>query len=124
MGCAGRAFPLRGAARAQVHDRPESRDAAPSLARDRRTQAARSGTGVAGHVIAAAAIIMVAVFIVFTIFGVPTIQAAGLGAAVAVVASAALVQLAFMPALMTLMGDRIWWLPRWLDRVLPRIELE
>ena len=74
--------------------------------------------------IAAAAIIMVAVFIVFTIFGVPTIQAAGLGAAVAVVASAALVQLAFMPALMTLMGDRIWWLPRWLDRVLPRIELE
>ena len=42
----------------------------------------------------------------------------------AVVASAALVQLAFMPALMTLMGDHVWWLPRWMDRVLPRIELE
>lgn len=94
------------------------------LAGERTADAARSGTGVAGHTIAAAAIIMVSVFVVFTIFGVPTIQAAGLGAAVAVAASAALVQLAFMPALMTLLGDRVWWLPRWMDRALPRVELE
>lgn len=94
------------------------------MAGERTADAARSGTGVAGHTIAAAATIMVGVFVVFTIFGVPTIQAAGLGSAVAVAASAALVQLSFMPALMTLLGDRIWWLPRWLDRMLPRIELE
>jgi uncharacterized membrane protein YdfJ with MMPL/SSD domain len=94
------------------------------LAGERTADAARSGTGVAGHTIAAAAAIMVAVFVVFTVFGVPTIQAAGLGAAVAVAASAALVQLAFMPALMTLLGDRVWWLPRWMDRALPRVELE
>ena len=86
--------------------------------------AARSGTAIAAHTIAAAATIMVAVFVVFTIFGVPTIQAAGLGAAVAVTASALLVQLAFMPSLMVLLGERTWWLPRWLDRILPRIELE
>jgi putative drug exporter of the RND superfamily len=35
-----------------------------------------------------------------------------------------LVQLAFMPALIVLLGDRVWWLPGWLDRVLPRIELD
>lgn len=94
------------------------------LAGESTAEAARKGTGIAGHTIAAAAIIMVSVFVVFTIFGVPTIQAAGLGAAVAVAASAALVQLAFMPALMTLVGDRIWWIPRWMDRAMPRVELE
>lgn len=94
------------------------------LAGESTAEAARKGTGVAGHVIAAAAIIMVSVFVVFTVFGVPTIQAAGLGAAVAVAASAALVQLAFMPALMTLVGDRIWWIPRWMDRAMPSVELE
>jgi RND superfamily putative drug exporter len=86
--------------------------------------AARAGTALAGRTIAAAATIMVGVFVVFTIFGVPTIQAAGLGAAVAVAASALFVQLAFMPSLMILLGERTWWLPRWLDRALPRVELE
>ena len=86
--------------------------------------AARQGTAIAGHTIAAAATIMIGVFVVFVIFGVPTIQAAGLGAAVAVAFSAMLVQLAFMPSLMILLGERTWWLPGWLDRMLPRIELE
>jgi RND superfamily putative drug exporter len=67
---------------------------------------------------------MIGVFLVFVVFGVPTIQAAGLGAAVAVAASALLVQLAFMPSVVMLLGDRAWWIPRRLDRVLPRIELE
>jgi uncharacterized membrane protein YdfJ with MMPL/SSD domain len=88
------------------------------------SDAARSGTSVAAHTITAAATIMVGVFVVFVVFGVPTIQAAGLGAAVAVAVSALLVQLAFMPALIVLLGDRVWWIPHWVDRWLPRIELE
>jgi RND superfamily putative drug exporter len=87
-------------------------------------EAARAGTSAAAHTITAAAIIMIGVFIVFVAFGVPTIQAAGLGAAIAVAASALLVQLAFMPSLIVLLGDRVWWTPRWLDRILPRIELD
>jgi RND superfamily putative drug exporter len=87
-------------------------------------EAALTGTSIAARTITAAASIMIGVFLVFVIFGVPTIQAAGLGAAVAVAASALLVQLAFMPSLIVLLGDRVWWLPGWLDRVLPRIELD
>ncbi|HXV32580.1 MAG TPA: MMPL family transporter [Gaiellaceae bacterium] len=86
--------------------------------------AALAGTSAAARTITAAAAIMIGVFVVFAIFGVPTIEAAGLGAAVAVAASALLVQLAFMPALIVLLGDRVWWLPGWLDRVLPAIELD
>jgi RND superfamily putative drug exporter len=87
-------------------------------------EAARRGTSVAAPTVTAAATIMVGVFVVFVIFGVPTIQAAGLGAAIAVSVSAMLVQLAFMPALAVLLGERIWWMPAWLDRVLPRITPE
>ncbi len=88
------------------------------------SEAAREGTGVVARTVTAAATIMIGVFIVFVIFGVPTIQAAGLGAAVAVAASALLVQLAFMPSLIVLLGDRVWWIPKWVDGKLPRIELE
>ena len=87
-------------------------------------EAARTGTSMSARTITAAASIMVGVFIVFVIFGVPTIQAAGLGAAIAVAVSALLVQLAFMPSLIILLGDRVWWIPRWIDRRLPAIELD
>jgi RND superfamily putative drug exporter len=87
-------------------------------------EAAAAGTSMVARTITAAASIMIGVFLVFVVFGVPTIQAAGLGAAVAVAASALLVQLAFMPSVVMLLGDRAWWIPRRLDRVLPRIELE
>lgn len=87
-------------------------------------EAATAGTSVAARTITAAASIMIGVFIVFVVFGVPTIQAAALGATVAVVASALLVQLAFMPSLIVLLGDRVWWLPDRVDRVLPKIELD
>jgi heme transporter len=87
-------------------------------------EAARTGTSMTARTITAAATIMVGVFVVFVIFGVPTIQAAGLGAAVAVAVSALLVQLAFMPSLIIVLGERVWWTPRWLDRHLPRVELD
>jgi RND superfamily putative drug exporter len=87
-------------------------------------EAARRGTSAAAPTVTAAATIMVGVFVVFVIFRAPTIQAAGLGAAIAVAISAMLVQLAFMPALTVLLGERIWWKPARLDRVLPRIAPE
>jgi RND superfamily putative drug exporter len=87
-------------------------------------EAAAAGTSLAARTITAAASIMIGVFVVFVVFGVPTIQAAALGAAVAVAASALLVQLAFMPSVIVLLGDKAWWIPRRLDRILPRIELD
>ncbi len=88
------------------------------------SEAVRTGTSVSARTIMAAATIMIAVFVVFVVFGVPTIQAAGLGAAVAVAVSAVLVQLAFMPALMIVLGERVWWMPAFLDRLLPQVEID
>ncbi len=48
----------------------------------------------------------------------------GLGLAVAVLLDATVVRLLLVPATMELLGDRNWWLPRWLDRVLPRVRVE
>lgn len=98
--------------------------------RERRQQgvasrdAAIEATAISARTITSAACIMIGVFVVFVVLGVPTIQAAGLGAAVAVAASALLVQLAFMPSVIILLGDRVWWLPRWLDRLLPEVGVE
>ena len=48
----------------------------------------------------------------------------GVGLAVAVAIDATIVRVVLVPALMSLLGDRAWWLPRWLDRILPSVNLE
>jgi RND superfamily putative drug exporter len=48
----------------------------------------------------------------------------GLGLAVAVLLDATLVRLLLVPATMELLGDKNWWLPKWLDRILPRLNVE
>ena len=48
----------------------------------------------------------------------------GLGLAVAVLLDATIVRMLLVPATMELLGDRNWWLPRWLDRILPRVDVE
>ena len=48
----------------------------------------------------------------------------GMGLAVAVLLDATLVRMLLVPATMELLGDRNWWLPRWLDRILPNISVE
>jgi RND superfamily putative drug exporter len=48
----------------------------------------------------------------------------GLGLALAVLIDATIVRLLLVPATMELLGDRNWWIPRWLDRILPRIHIE
>jgi RND superfamily putative drug exporter len=82
------------------------------------------GLAATARVITAAAAIMVVVFASFMLEDVRDIKVFGLGLAVAVLLDATLVRMALVPATMELLGDRNWWLPRWLDRVLPRLDVE
>jgi putative drug exporter of the RND superfamily len=85
--------------------------------------AVRDGVATAGRWIAAAALIMFAVFFSFVINGNPIVKQFGVGLAVAV-AIDAFVVLLIMPALMELVRERNWYLPRWLDRLLPDLKIE
>jgi RND superfamily putative drug exporter len=75
-------------------------------------------------VVVAAAIIMISVFGGFIFSDSVFIVALGLGLAFGVLADAFVVRLLLMPALMHLLGGAAWWLPRWLDRILPNLDIE
>ena len=83
-----------------------------------------SGLLTGARVITAAAAIMVFVFGSFVLNGDPTIKQFGVGLAVAVILDATVVRCLLVPAIMVLMGNANWWLPGWLDRVLPRLSIE
>lgn len=74
-------------------------------------------------VITGAAAIMMAVFVVFAAAKISTVSQLGVGLAVAVALDATVVRILLLPALMLLLGDRVWWLPKPLERTLPKIEL-
>ncbi len=82
--------------------------------------------GLAGtaRVITAAAAIMVIIFGSFVLGDDPFVKMFGLGLAVAVFVDATIVRMVLVPATMELLGDANWWLPRWLDRWLPALDLE
>jgi putative drug exporter of the RND superfamily len=82
--------------------------------------------GLAGtaRVITAAAAIMVVVFGAFVLNDEVIAKLAGLGLAAAVLLDATLVRMVLVPATMELLGERNWWVPKWLDRRLPRFEVE
>jgi uncharacterized membrane protein YdfJ with MMPL/SSD domain len=86
-------------------------------------QAVRSGLAAAARVIAAAAIIMIAVFGSFIINPDPTIKQFGVGLSVAVLLAGTMVLL-LAPALLALFGARTWVLPRWLARAIPHVDVE
>jgi RND superfamily putative drug exporter len=67
---------------------------------------------------------MVFVFGSFVLSGDPTIKQFGVGLAVAVILDATVVRCLLVPALMLLMGDRNWYMPRWLDRITPHMSIE
>ena len=90
---------------------------------DNRTAVAE-GLQASAKVITSAALIMVVVFGTFALTGVPQIKEIGVGLAVAIALDATLVRLVLVPAAMELMGDWNWWLPRSLERVLPRADFE
>jgi putative drug exporter of the RND superfamily len=83
-----------------------------------------SGLITSGRVITAAATIMVFVFGSFLLNGDPTVKQFGVGLAVAVILDATIVRCLLVPALMIVMGKANWYLPRWVDRLLPRISIE
>ena len=82
------------------------------------------GLAATARVITAAAAIMVFVFGSFLLETDRTIKLFGAGLATAVLLDATIVRMLLVPATMELLGDRNWWLPRWLDRLLPRIDVE
>jgi uncharacterized membrane protein YdfJ with MMPL/SSD domain len=87
-------------------------------------RAVAEGLSSSARTISSAALIMSAVFAVFVLTGVPSIKELGLGCAVAIAIDATLVRLILVPAAMKLMGDWNWWMPSWLDRVLPDLSFE
>ncbi|MFC0624075.1 MMPL family transporter [Kribbella deserti] len=82
------------------------------------------GIATTGRVITSAALIMISVFISFGQGDDPTAKMFGLGLAVAVFIDATIVRLVLVPAAMKLMGDANWWIPAWLDRLLPSVSLD
>jgi RND superfamily putative drug exporter len=82
------------------------------------------GVASTARVITAAAAIMVFVFGAFVFSDVRAIKLIGFGLATAVLLDATLVRMVLVPSTMTLLGDRNWWLPRWLDRLLPHVAAE
>ena len=87
---------------------------------DGNAAAVRYGLEKTARVITGAAVIMLAVFIVFAGAPIATVSQLGIGLTVAVVLDATVVRIVLLPALMLLLGDRVWWMPRPLARVLPR----
>jgi RND superfamily putative drug exporter len=75
------------------------------------------------RVITGAAVIMMAVFIAFAGSSLATVSQLGIGLTVAVILDATVVRIVLLPALMLLLGDRVWWLPRWLGRAIPKFEV-
>jgi RND superfamily putative drug exporter len=87
-------------------------------------RAVAEGLSSSARTISSAALIMTAVFGVFVLTGVPSIKELGLGCAVAIALDATLVRLILVPAAMVLLGRWNWWMPSWLDRVLPDLSFE
>jgi RND superfamily putative drug exporter len=86
--------------------------------------AVADGLASTARVITAAAAIMVCVFGSFILGSDPALKIMGLGLAVAVLLDATIVRLVIVPALMELLGDRNWWIPGWLHRILPTLNVE
>jgi putative drug exporter of the RND superfamily len=87
-------------------------------------RAVADGLASTARVITAAAAIMVTVFGAFVLEDAVFLKLAGLGLATAVFVDATVVRMVLVPATMELLGDRNWWLPRWLDRLLPHVGVE
>jgi RND superfamily putative drug exporter len=82
------------------------------------------GIGATARVITTAALIMIVVFTSFVINPDPTVKMLALGMAFAVLIDASLVRMILVPAIMSLLGARAWWLPRWLSPLVPDLRLE
>ena len=91
---------------------------------ERPAQAIVTGFRHGARVVTAAAVIMIAVFAGFIGSSEQMIKMIGFGLAIAVFFDAFLVRMTIVPAVLALLGKRAWWLPRWLDRILPNVDVE
>ncbi|GHH29341.1 MMPL family transporter [Streptomyces lanatus] len=87
-------------------------------------EAVVTGFQYGGRVVGAAALIMTSVFSGFIVEDNDFIQMIGFGLAIAVLFDAFIVRMTLVPALFALLGDKAWWMPRWLDRLLPNMDVE
>ena len=88
------------------------------------SRAVIEGVGTTARVITSAALIMISVFASFILDVDVTTKMFGIGLSVAVFLDVTLVRMILVPAAMSLLGHRAWWLPEWLDRLLPTIDIE
>ena len=86
--------------------------------------AVADGLASTARVITAAAAIMIAVFMSFVLGDLRVLKLLGLGLAVAIFIDATIVRMVLVPSTMELLGRANWWIPRWLDRLVPRISVE
>ncbi|MGW0753028.1 MMPL family transporter [Streptomyces sp. NPDC002587] len=91
---------------------------------ERPGQAVVTGFRYSARVVVAAAVIMIAVFAGFIGASEQMVKMIGFGLAVAVFFDAFVVRMAIVPAVLALLGHKAWWLPRWLDRLLPDVDVE
>jgi RND superfamily putative drug exporter len=82
------------------------------------------GVSTSARTITSAALIMIAVFIGFAFAGMPLVAQLGVACAVAIAVDATVVRLVLVPALMAMFDEWNWWLPRWLERILPSVDFE
>lgn len=86
--------------------------------------AVRSGFAHGARVVSAAAIIMISVFAAFIAEPDSLIKSIGFALAAAVFFDAFIVRMVIIPSVMALLGDKAWWLPKWLDKILPNVDVE
>ncbi|MFG2101849.1 MMPL family transporter [Micromonospora echinaurantiaca] len=91
---------------------------------DTAQQATINGMGHGARVVTAAALIMISVFGGFVFLDDPVIKSMGFALAIGVAIDAFVVRMTIVPAVMSLLGRGAWWLPRWLDRALPNVDIE
>ncbi len=87
-------------------------------------QAVTRGQAETGRVITAAALIMILVFASFIFGGEIVIKMVGVGFAGAIFVDAFIIRTVLVPSVMHVLGSANWWLPKWLDRILPRVHVE
>ncbi len=82
------------------------------------------GIGSTARVITTAAAIMIVVFTSFVLDPDPTVKMLAIGMAAAVLIDASIIRMILVPAVMSLLGRHAWWIPRWLDRTMPNLDIE
>jgi RND superfamily putative drug exporter len=88
------------------------------------TEAVVVGVKHGARVVTAAALIMISVFAGFILGDDPIIKSIGFAMAIGVAIDAFVVRMTIVPAFMSLVGKAGWWIPRWLDRILPNVDVE